>query len=78
MTLVHLLFVVVFKKRAVPRYFTIVLYLSSSIAIGVGRLFIIMASGFNSNTYVYFYFYSDAVLTICLYFMVMSLYAQVF
>jgi len=78
-TLVHLFCLLcVFKKRAVSRYFTIVLYLSSSIAIGVGRFLIIMASGFNSISYFYFYYYSDAVLTICLFFVVMSFYGQVF
>jgi len=38
----------------------------------------ISAAGFTSNAYLYFYFYSDALLTISLYFVLMSLYAKVF
>src|SRR6202158_3331310 len=66
------------KKRAVSQHFTIVLYLCASIAVGIGRYGIIAAAGFTSNAYLYFYFYSDALLTICLYFVLMSLYSQVF
>ena len=66
------------KKRAVSQHFTIVLYLCASIAVGIGRYGIIAAAGFTSNAYLYFYFYSDALLTICLYFVLMSLYAHVF
>ncbi len=66
------------KKRAFTGYFTLVLYLCSSIAVGVGRYSILGTSGFNSGAYYYFYFYSDALLTISLYFILMSLYAHVF
>src|SRR6202158_3890844 len=66
------------KKRAVSQHFTIVLYLCASIAVGIGRYGIIAAAGFTSTAYLYFYFYSDALLTICLYFVLMSLYAHVF
>jgi hypothetical protein len=66
------------KKRALRRYFTFVLYLCASIAAGVGRCIILNTAGFNSNTYFYFYFYSDALLIICLYFILMSLYSFVF
>src|ERR1700682_510984 len=66
------------KKRAFSQHFTIVLYLCASIAVGIGRYGIIAAAGFTSTAYLYFYFYSDALLTICLYFVLMSLYAHVF
>jgi hypothetical protein len=66
------------KKGSLRRYFTLVLYLCSSIAAGVGRCLILNTAGFNSNTYFYFYFYSDALLIICLYFILMSLYSFVF
>src|ERR1700737_2964238 len=66
------------KKRAFSQHFTIVLYLCASIAVGIGRYSIIATAGFNSNAYLYFFYYSDALLTICLYFILMSLYAQVF
>jgi len=66
------------KKGAIPRYFTLVLYLCAAIGAGVGRCIILNTAGFDSNTYVYFYFYSDALLIICLYFILMTLYAHVF
>ena len=66
------------RQKALSQHFTIVLYLCASIAIGIGRYGIISAAGFTSNAYLYFYFYSDALLTISLYFVLMSLYAKVF
>jgi hypothetical protein len=68
----------VLRKRGFSQYFTLVLFLSSSIAVSVCRFLILIASGFNSDLYVYFYYYSDAVLTICLFLVVMSFYGQVF
>jgi hypothetical protein len=70
--------VLLLKQKALPRYFTFVLYLCASIAVGIGRYFVIAAAGFTSSAYLYFYFFSDALLTICLYFVLMSLYARVF
>jgi hypothetical protein len=78
-TLVHVFCLAcVIKKRAVSQHFTIVLFLAASIAIGVGRYSIMLANGLKSNSYFYFYYYSDAVLTICLFFVLMSFYSQVF
>lgn len=78
-TLVHLFCLAcVIKKRAISQHFTIVLFLIASIAIGAGRYFIFLASGITSNSYFYFYYYSDALLTICLFFVLMSFYSQVF
>ena len=66
------------KKKAFSQHFTIVFYLSASIAVSICRYAVIAAAGFTSNAYLYFYFYSDTLLTICLYFVLMSLYAHVF
>jgi hypothetical protein len=66
------------QKGSVRRHFTLGLYLCSAIAVGVGRCIILNTAGLNSNTYFYFYFYSDALLIICLYFILMSLYSFVF
>jgi hypothetical protein len=66
------------KKRAFSQHFTLVLFLSASIAVGIGRYCILVTDGFTSNTYLYFYFFSDALLIICLYFVLMSLYIDVF
>jgi hypothetical protein len=66
------------KRRAFSKYFTIVIFLCASIAVGIGRYGIIAAAGYASGAYLYFYYYSDALLTICLYFVLMSLYSHVF
>ncbi len=70
--------VCLFRKRALSQYFTLALYLCFSIAVGIGRYAVILAAGFASNAYSYFYYYSDALLTICLFFVLMSLYSHVF
>ncbi|MGC2890167.1 MAG: hypothetical protein WB627_13945 [Candidatus Acidiferrum sp.] len=44
----------------------------------LGRYKILAEYGFTSKQYLYFYFYSDAILTIFLYFALSSLYAHVF
>ena len=66
------------KKRGFSRHFTILLYLCASIAVGVGRYSVMGTSGYSSGAYYYFYYYSDALLTICLYFVLMSMYSHVF
>jgi len=66
------------KNRAFSKHFTIVLYLSASLAVSAGRYLVIATAGFTSDAYVYFYYYSDAVLTISLFFVLMGLYSHVF
>lgn len=65
-------------RRSFWRYFTLNLYMMASLATSVGRYVVLARSGFNSDEYAYFYFYSDAILTICLYFALMGLYSIVF
>jgi len=60
------------------RYLTLNMYMAASVAMSVGRYFVLSHYGFNSNQYFYFYYYSDAILTICLYFALMGLYSIVF
>lgn len=66
------------RKRAFIQHFTIVLYLVASLTVSAGRYLVLATSGFTSDAYVYFYYYSDAVLTICLFFVLMSFYSHVF
>jgi hypothetical protein len=70
--------VILLRKKALSQYFTLVLYLCASSATGVGRYSVIATVGFSSNAYRYFYYFSDALLTICLYFVLMTLYSHVF
>jgi hypothetical protein len=60
------------------RYFTLNLYMSMSFLVTLGRYFVLTKHGLASPEYTYFYYYSDAILTICLYFALMGLYAIVF
>jgi len=68
----------VLRKKTFSKHFTIVLVLSASVLISVSRYVILLTSGLNSISYFYFYYYSDAVLTICLFFVLMDFYGQVF
>ena len=60
------------------RYFTLNLYMLAACVLSVGRFVIFWKYGFLSLEYSYFYFYSDAFLTIFLYFALMGLYSHVF
>jgi hypothetical protein len=46
--------------------------------VSIGRYNILSHYGFTSKEYLYFYYYSDALLTIALYFALMSLYSHIF
>jgi hypothetical protein len=54
------------------------LFLLTSSIITVVSFGILATYGYNSNEYYYFYFFSDALVTICLFFVLMGLYARVF
>jgi len=65
-------------KHAFRRYLFLNVYMASSFLVSVGRYEILNQFGFASQEYRYFYFYSDALLTICLYFALITLYVYVF
>jgi len=54
------------------------LYMAGAALSELGRYKIIAEYGFSSRQYQYFYFYSDAILTIFLYFALCTLYVHVF
>jgi hypothetical protein len=70
--------VLLIRGKALSKHFTLVLYLSACVATDLASYSIIRTSGYNSSAYFYFYFYSQSLLTICLFFVLMTLYAQVF
>ena len=70
--------VFILKSGALRKYFTLLLYLSACLANSVGCYSIIQTSGYASEAYSYYYYYSDFLLTISLYFVLMSLYSHVF
>lgn len=66
------------KKRAFRRYLLLNLYMATAVVSELGRFKILAEYGFSSRQYQYFYYYSDAILTIFLYFALSTLYAHVF
>lgn len=66
------------KRGAFRRYLFLNLYMAASVVISICRYEVLTRSGYTSSAYLYFYYYSDAVLTILLYFALTSLYAHVF
>jgi len=66
------------RSRCLFRYFTLNLYLSAAMVLGAGRYLVFTRFGFASPQYYYFYYFSDALLTIFLYFVLMGLYSHVF
>jgi len=70
--------VCILRSRSVSRYFTLLLYISASLILSGTRTFIFVRYGYTSVQYFYFYYFSDALLTIFLYFALMGLYSLVF
>lgn len=66
------------KRGTFRRYLILNLYMIASILVSAGRYRILAHYGYTSSEYLYFYYYSDALLTIFLYFALTSLYAHVF
>jgi len=66
------------KKGAFRRYLLLNLYMVGLLLVELGRYKILSEFGQASKQYMYFYYYSDAILTICLYFALTSLYSHVF
>ncbi len=66
------------KTHSFRRYLFLNVYMALSFLVSVGRFQVISRMGTNSLEYAYFYFYSDALLTIGLYFALLNLYCLVF
>lgn len=65
-------------SRKSLRYLSLNLYMFAAAAVTVGQIFTLQHFGAASRMYVYVYYYTDALLTILLFFVVMSFYQQVF
>lgn len=66
------------RSHAFRRYIFLNIYMGSSVLVSVGRYGVLHRSGLGSPEYAYFYYYSDALLTIGLYFVLLNLYTLVF
>jgi hypothetical protein len=67
-----------YRRQAIARYFILNLYMACEVLASVVRFEILQHYGLLSPAYAYFYYYSDALLTILLFFALSSLYSQVF
>ena len=66
------------RARCFSRYFSLSVYLLASLVLGPARYFVLFKFGLLSPEYIYFYYYSDAFLTICLFFAIMGLFSLLF
>ena len=66
------------RAHSLTRYLLLNLYMAAAFVFTVGRYVVFARHGILSDQYIYFYYYSDAFLTICLYFALMGLYLRVF
>lgn len=64
-------------RKVFRRYFFLNLYMVLCVCASLGRFRILTQDGLTSLSYRYFYFYSDALLTIVLFFALISLYGYV-
>ena len=66
------------KRHAFRRYLCLNLYMLFSFVVSVVRYQVLSQCGLRSSEYLYCYYYSDAILTIFLYFALITLYLHVF
>jgi hypothetical protein len=65
-------------RKSFRRYVALNLYMAASFLCNAPRLWAVSNYGSSSPEYTYVYYYSDAILTICLYFALLQLYSHVF
>ncbi len=66
------------RAHSFLRYFPLNFYMLAASIFTAGRYLVLSRYGLHSSEYFYFYYYSDALLTICLFFALMGLFAHVF
>lgn len=70
--------VCLFTSKNSLRYFSLNVYMLAAVGATVGQLIALRHFGVTSQVYGYVYYYTDALLTIALFFVIMSFYQQVF
>src|SRR5271154_2225888 len=66
------------RNKSWIRYFPLIFYILCDAAVTFGLYFCVHHYGFTSGQYVYFYYYSDSLLTLLLFWVVIQFYLQVF
>ena len=67
-----------YRGRGFRRYLTLNLCMLATSSLTVSRFLVFTKYGLLSSEYIYFYYYTEAFLTVGLYFALMNLYSQVF
>ncbi|HXZ12170.1 MAG TPA: hypothetical protein VEG64_07235 [Candidatus Sulfotelmatobacter sp.] len=65
-------------RRAFARYIPLLFYLLCDALVTLGLYYCLRNFGFNSSTYFYYYYYSESVLTILMFWVIITFYLQVF
>lgn len=70
--------VCLFASKNSLRYFSLNIYMLAAVGVTLGQDVVLLKFGVSSQVYGYVYYYTDALLTIALFFVIMSFYQQVF
>lgn len=67
-----------FSKTSFFRYLSVSIYMFAAAVVTMGQIYVLQHFGIRSQFYAYVYYYTDALLTISLFFVIMGFYQQVF
>jgi hypothetical protein len=70
--------VCVVRRRSFRRYYSLVFYILCDICVTFGLFYCVKHFGFTSPRYAYFYYYSDSLLTLLLFWVIIQFYLQTF
>jgi hypothetical protein len=65
-------------RKGLSRYIPLLFYLLSDALVTLGLYYCLRNFGFNSSTYFYYYYYSQSLLTILMFWVIITFYLQVF
>jgi hypothetical protein len=68
----------VVRRRSFRRYYSLVFYILCDICVTFGLFYCVKHFGFTSPRYAYFYYYSDSLLTLLLFWVIIQFYLQTF
>lgn len=72
------LVVCAFRSKGLSRYFPLIIYILCDATVTFGLYYCLQRFGFTSPKYVYFYYYSDSLLTLLLFWVIIHFYLQTF
>jgi hypothetical protein len=66
------------RRKSFLRHYPLVLYILCEALVTAGQYYCVQHFGFASSQYVYFYYYTDSILTLLLFWVIIQFYLQVF